>query len=202
MSDIVVVDNFFHNLQLKLIEKAVMSLPWTYTDSLSYSNPSIPQEFRKNDKDIIEEFGGLYHMLMVDNKIVSDHYHQFGNIKSFLENKFNLDIKFIQRMKFQLTLPLAIQSAKYLIPHADFVEKNSKLIICYINDCDGDTVIFNELHEEAIFNSTTINTDKKTIYERCSPVKNKAIMIDSRRLHATSYSRSAPRIIMTSNVLI
>ena len=75
-------------------------------------------------------------------------------------------------VKFNLLLNNSNMSeGKYNTPHVDNALKNSLSIIYYVNDSDGDTIIFNE-------------TDTPfTIKQRITPKKNRAVIFDSNLEH-------------------
>lgn len=71
----------------------------------------------------------------------------------------------------------------YNMPHHDAVPENKKLysIVYYLNDCDGDTYLFDQFAKDdrPIVGDLTLN-------QRISPKKNTAVIFESNRMHAGS----------------
>ena len=66
----------------------------------------------------------------------------------------------------------------YNQPHVD-EEFPSWSIVYYLNDSDGDTFIFIEMYDK----TTPL---KLTVKERVSPKKNRAVLFEANRYHASS----------------
>ena len=206
MSDFVVVDNFFHKFEVHGLSKLIFNngeINWKYGYKTTYNSDTnasfkeIERLFIKNDSNInVENDRMLTHPLILHNTVVSDMYNKFANIKPLIESKFEVNIKFIQEMKINFSLPGEIKPDQYLMPHYDNHKLGSKTMILYMNDCEGDTILFNEYYEGYH------NTDKKTIYKRYSPKINKAIMFDARRYHSNSFSTKNIRAVIVANIII
>jgi hypothetical protein len=81
----------------------------------------------------------------------------------------------------------------YNIPHQDSAN-DCYSIVYYCNDSDGDTFLFNEYCDGN-------KPESLSVYQRVSPVKNRAVIFDSNRYHAGSYPRmSDNRVVL--NILI
>jgi Rps23 Pro-64 3,4-dihydroxylase Tpa1-like proline 4-hydroxylase len=52
-------------------------------------------------------------------------------------------------------------------------------MVYYCNDSDGDTFLFNEFYDGK-------NPDKLTIAQRVTPKKNRCVVFESNRMHASS----------------
>ncbi len=68
----------------------------------------------------------------------------------------------------------------YNTPHQDSTD-NTYSALYYCNDSDGDTVLFDQFYEEGKA------PDKFTIAQRIQPKKNRLIVFESNRFHASSY---------------
>lgn len=71
----------------------------------------------------------------------------------------------------------------YNIPHYDYAKADAWSLIYYIDDSDGDTFIFNEFQD---LKDKTYRPEKLTIAERITPKKNRAVLFESARYHASS----------------
>lgn len=70
----------------------------------------------------------------------------------------------------------------YNIPHQDSNENHISMVY-YINDSDGDTYLFNEIYDGQ-------SPDSVSIQHRITPKKNRLIVFDSKRYHASSNPRN------------
>jgi len=86
----------------------------------------------------------------------------------------------VNRIKFNLLLSnKEFPENHYNIPHQDEINEHYSLIY-YLNDSDGDTYLFNEFYEDGKL------PDKLTIAKRITPKKNRAVIFESNRYHASS----------------
>jgi hypothetical protein len=84
------------------------------------------------------------------------------------------------RVKINLMLPLKkLHPLSYNRPHIDHPDANAKTLLYYVNDSDGDTVIFDKTY-------TGEHPGELKIIERIRPKAGSAILFDSNRYHASS----------------
>ena len=97
------------------------------------------------------------------------------------------------KVKVNLTMPVAgATSTSYGIPHCDFPKMPKYLTaIYYINDSDGDTVIFNEHYG---------HTGNLTEKQRISPKRGRLVVFDGTLMHAGNYpTTNNPRFVLNIN---
>jgi len=197
MSDIIIVDNFFPKLQERLLEALTLSMDikWFYKPQPEFDNRKLAYEFRKNDENIEHlNVGQFRHLIMERRKIYSSVYEShLYNLKSLIEEAFKVEVDIFERMYFNLTTPIGIKTQKYGLPHTDMNSLKTKILIYYINDCDGDTVIFDEYY------GSSPNPAKKTISQRISPKKSRAVMFYSNRYHTGSWPSEHTRRVLNVN---
>jgi hypothetical protein len=111
----------------------------------------------------------------------------FGHKFEFLQPMFyhlldrsKKNITGIVRLKANILLqnPIATKD-NYNIPHQDS-DNSCYSMVYYCNDSDGDTFLFNEFHDP------NKPPDRLTINQRVSPRKNRAVLFNSNRYHASS----------------
>lgn len=105
----------------------------------------------------------------------------FQHIAPIFENiskHYQSDIQ-VLRIKFNLLNQLETEEFNY--PHIDTTESDFISLLYYVNDSDGDTVIFNESHP---FESNNL-----TINQRISPKKGRAVLLNSSTYHSSSNPR-------------
>ncbi len=84
------------------------------------------------------------------------------------------------------------RTKKFQIPHVDFPKiKDYKIAVYYVNDSDGDTIVFNE----------TIDNVKKDFYptvaSSISPKKGSVVVFDGKHFHSGNYpSKNKTRVVL------
>jgi len=89
----------------------------------------------------------------------------------------------------------------YHNPHVDFYDPHL-VGLYYVNDSDGDTVVFNETCDKVGLEQsvTFANQRKFTELARITPKKGRMVFFDGRHYHASMHPRSHPqRIVVTFN---
>jgi len=117
------------------------------------------------------------HFVNLDGEAISPYNDDIVKILDYFELKTGLKIKTINRIKVNLLTKRDIteeENNKGI--HRDFYDdeesKNYVSMVYYVNDSDGDTVIFDE--------------DAKTVLERCTPKSGTAIWFKSGKLHTAT----------------
>ena len=140
-----ILDNFLDSDNFGKLQNFFMSadFPWYFVP-----NVSLPPDSEIQDPLAVETFG--YNHTIFD--------HETGN-KSFVfenmpiiietfENKFSKKVKEILRVRMSMKHPkINFSDENYNLPHVDYPFKHSTLIF-YVNDCDGDTRIFDQFYED------------------------------------------------------
>jgi hypothetical protein len=118
----------------------------------------------------------MVHNLYSQNKAHSEY---FGSVVKpillFLEDKTGVTYKNIVRAKSNLLFQNP-NNVNYTIPHTDAGSNNYKTLLYYVNDSDGDTIIFNESE----------SSKELTIKERITPKKGRMVLFNGDLLHASS----------------
>ena len=110
-------------------------------------------------------------------------------LKLFKINKFN-------RIKCNiLTQAEEFPVDHYNVVHTDGKTANLVSVIYYCNDSDGDTFLFNEF-----YNPEKVTTEL-TVAKRITPKKNRVVVFDSMRYHASSNPISNQSRMVINSVL-
>jgi len=131
----------------------------------------------------------LVHSSFAETKTVAD---------CCCENFDNLSPYYL-RLKFNLLLNhTLVDGDKYNTPHIDSRTPSSYSMIYYVNDSDGDTVIFNEM----VGPDKEERPEKLTVKRRITPKKNRMVIFDGSYLHAsTNPVKSEKRVVLNINML-
>jgi hypothetical protein len=174
---ILVLDDVMTEEYCTSLENLPYWLKFYYMDTTSYPTEQFPVVYTdENVKDIGQLSSPLY--------ILNEHKEScYDIITPFLyvikqkvqQIKFNNEI----RVKYNILVRNADSTpSNYNTPHHDAVS-NAYSIVYYCNDSDGDTFLFNEFYEGK-------NPDKLTIAQRVTPKKNRCVIFESNRMHASS----------------
>ena len=164
------------------IENVVTEIPYYYGPNTSYAatDPFFDHYNKLIQNSNIVENGQFTHSVLDEGNIVSNlHGLLYPVLYSFAE-KENIEVNAITRIKVNLLLrDKTFTKENYNFPHSDR-GSGEKIFIYYINDSDGDTVIFNE------FDNFKFIPDQFTICDRISPKKGTGVFLESNRFHASS----------------
>jgi len=126
-------------------------------------------------------------------------FDYFKFLAFFIEEKIEHDKElYLFRLRCGLNYPLVSHNRKfdmeYNYPHIDhnpdLIQGTTYTCLYYVNDCDGDTFIFNETEE----------SKKYTIKQRVSPKKGRVCIFDGKHYHASSSPvLSNSRVVLTFN---
>ena len=187
IEDVIVVDNVIDIKQQELLETIFTNpkLNWGYVkETVDYNwSPDIVD----TDKSI-NSFQFVHRVFMRQEGQVSPTLQYFKP----LIDSFPIELGELLQLKVNITtLNSNTTSNSYGAPHTDFTPPPDNLLtaIYYINDSDGDTFIFNEVH-----GSKTL-----TIKQRISPKRGRLVLFNGSYYHAGNYpSNDQPRI--TANI--
>jgi hypothetical protein len=88
----------------------------------------------------------------------------------------------------------AFPENSYNPPHTDDVKSNFKSVVYYVNDSDGDTILFNE-------SFTGQQLKNVTVTEKCKPKRGNFFAFDSNRFHASTPPRINDRRMVINFIL-
>jgi hypothetical protein len=103
------------------------------------------------------------------------------------------NLPFTRLLRIRLGLfPRTMIEAVHHNPHVDFYQPHFNALY-YVNDADGDTVIFNETYEQVSQEQSLLYTrdHKFTIARRVSPRKGRMIGFDGKQYHASMHPMAA-----------
>lgn len=171
IDNLMTVDN-----QLELEQNLIGNsyLPFYY--SLDTVGSSMEQNLF-DDNNILHQ-PQFVHMLCNDNKPTS-------KIFKYILSKFDFEHLGLDEYKFSrvkinlLTPPVRASKNNYHVPHFDSQNPNDISIIYYVNNSDGDTVLFNESYDGIV-------PSKLSIMKTVSPKRGRILIFNSNQFHASS----------------
>lgn len=183
-----VIDNFLPTAYQDALENVLLGGNFSW-----YLNPWTvePENQAKYKNDNTVESLQFTHAIVRDGVITSENYNLVSLIAYHLMLTENVKTDAIQRIKANLNLPLSGYSDdKHFGIHTDLpVTENAITCVYYVNDCDGDTIFFDEQGQSEIF--------------RVSPKKGRLVYFDSKIPHAGCPPRnSETRCVINFNFML
>jgi hypothetical protein len=185
------------------------AIPRAYQDQVE-SELASPQmlwtfqeEIARGASKFATSFGGFSHMAYLtsdDEPIISPMSSLLLPILFVFCDKANLEFRALLRIRIGL-FPRTISNVAHHNPHIDFGQPH-RTAVYYVNDCDGDTVIFNETVGELSVERSVdyANAGRFSVAATIPPKKGKMACFDGRHYHASSYpTEAAKRIVVTFN---
>jgi len=184
ITDIIVIDNVLPLETQENLKKTFLDsmFPWYYRSTLSYNTT------KTNFESAVAP--GFGHVFFNDNGIVSDYFDVISEIpKLAVKNTpFVFNKLFYARTFLQMPLTTTHGLTN---PHVDVPGVRHYVCVYYVDDSDGETVIFNKTEEDLVqdFNSLKI-------LQTISPKKGRAVLFDGTRYHANILPQRGPRCII------
>jgi hypothetical protein len=173
MSDITLLENLVPESYSTLIEEQLLrNAPWFFNPSAA----DVGTNFDPADRNIYDA-PQYVHGICESGEPISEYYQLVMPLMWFLEKETKLPINSIARIKANSLLNVN-QTGKYNPPHIDVAHPGSMSMIYYVNDSDGDTIIFDKYVNEGHMNLKEV--------DRITPKKGSALLLPSHLFHASS----------------
>jgi hypothetical protein len=201
---IIVIDDIIHPIIQNGLENYFCSgdFPWYHNPSANYGSledkHAREEEYikLKHNSNCIDTPQFTHTIFNTNKQINQIAYQAFSPILMSLP----FSIAKLIRIKLNLTYKHnEMFGEKHGIPHVDFINtENLVSIIYYINDSDGDTIIFNEKKTSSNFDHTA----NLTIKQKIKPKKGRCVIFDGTYMHAgNNPSTDNPRIVANINIV-
>ena len=174
---ILVLDDVMSEQYCTSLENLSYWLQFYYTDTTSYPTDQFPVVYI--DENVLD-IGQLTAPLYIVNEHKDTSYDLITPLLYVIRQKVN-QLKFNREIRIKYNILVRNSEStpsNYNTPHHDAVS-NAYSIVYYCNDSDGDTFLFNEFYEGK-------NPDKLTIARRVAPKRNRCVIFESNRMHASS----------------
>jgi len=182
MSDLEILDNIIPLKFQNEIKETINSnnFQWYFYNSVFGEN----EIMNPKNKKITETPGIVHTIFMLPQKINSGHYKMCLKLLHYVRNYKKFELKDILRIRIRRTLQTVNHSfEKHNIPHVDLDEAdNYKSLIYYVEDSDGDTVLFNDKWNKG--DPTALDTKNLNEYKRISPKQGRCVMFNGHVFHA------------------
>ena len=195
MSNVLIIDDLIPKQFQDKIEKAFLSdnkdnVNWYFHQASCHKTS--PYAVYLKHRNVVEAPQFCHYMYDKEIGINSGFFNHVVPLLTILKQEYT-DVNFdIIRIKANLQLQNKLScNEKHAAPHKDF-DFGHHVFLYYINDCDGDTFLFNELGNGEI-----------EVVERVSPKKGRLVCFDGTWLHASSVPiNSEYRAVLNMNIRI
>lgn len=161
-----ILDDFIPIESQNIIERIVEStdFKWICVDTVNY-----PKEYNSSYKPNKKQFE---HHLVKNHQVVSKYF------KPIFDNLLLPEFEKYKILRAKVNLNVPGKRKKFITPHTDSFVSGSKSIIYYINDSDGETIIYN--------NRFSSNSSPKFWWNKTKikPQKGRIIKFPSNILHS------------------
>ena len=196
MSNVLIIDDLVPKQLQDKIEKAFLSngevnCNWFFHPASCIEENNPWADLLKH-RNVVEAPQFCHYMYDEEKGINSEYFNYVAPLLNILKQEYT-DVNFdIVRIKANLQLQNKLScNEKHAAPHKDF-NFGHHVFLYYINDCDGDTFLFNELGNGEI-----------EVVERVSPKKGRLVCFDGKWLHASSVPiNSEYRAVLNMNIRI
>lgn len=176
---ITILDDLLSPSYADAIENEVRNLPYYYKEQTSEYTEDVPYIISTPEtKDYGQFVCPILHNAQ-SNLIGSGFFDQVKPLFYIAQDRLQMKLTGLVRVKANILLQQPTAPIEhYNIPHQDSVSGTLSMVY-YCNDSDGPTVLFNEFYSDA-------PPSRLTIRERIQPKKNRAVIFESNRYHASS----------------
>ena len=142
--------------------------------------------------DVAANQFGFFHNIYIKSRggQTSDFFKTFIPLIYFIEDKFGTPVNDLLRIRVGLQTKVSDTQIIHT-PHIDS-ENSHKVFLYYINNSDGDTIIYNQKFSEGV-------EKKFTIQDRISPMQGLGILFDGDYYHSSSSPTNDFRAVVTIN---
>lgn len=178
-------EDFIANGGVVYLEQFVPSqLQTVFLDTIEDSN-NFSWYYSESIVDNAYDTGGFSHIILRDDKENSYCASIFMSLMALLGERTGIEADHIIRFRIRMTLPDG-SGPRSNIPHVDHMIPHTVLLV-YLNDSDGDTVIYDKTFDEGPEN--LIET------ARFNPNCGDAILFDGRYYHSGAVPSKRKRIV-------
>ena len=182
---IIEIPNFLPKTLQDYFESHLISsnFPWYFVKDVTFKNLENTDYYKL----------GFYHIAFFNDIPQTVIYDQLLFLPHYIKSVLNNPNLILNRIRCGMNVK-SVDTCPHNSPHIDFDDEfpyKHYTCLYYVNDCDGDTFIFNEIKK----------SKKYTIKKRISPEKGKLCIFDGEYYHASSNpNKSDYRIVITTNL--
>jgi len=182
----IIIDNFLPEVYVDSLYQLLGGdqIPWSFSKYSTSADSQMLEQLYHTDEPTSDHI--QFRHIFIDDNMVKSSYLQFiAPLIACYEKEMGVKVKYTQRIKANLLMPQ--EGIKLQRPHIDDIGDdafdstgyiaNRKTLLYYVNNSDGDTILYNEKYEGS---PVGLVTKQQTI----TPVKGRAVIFDSNQIHS------------------
>lgn len=200
INDIIVLENAIPPAYADKLEELLLirDFSWFFRGDITYPDHALEKIGQLHEKR--PGFGNLIYDI---NLSVGNYFNFISPIILSTVEKNNIPFKQILQMRAFLSLPL-LSNSKLRIdkPHIDNPLPHI-VALYYVNDSDGDTIIFDHCYEygkQNFYDLSPMDAETMPIEKRITPQKGKLVFFNGAHYHASSQPTIGPRCVINFNL--
>lgn len=195
LENFLVIDNLIPKTWQNDIERTILShnFPWYYTSDITFGD----------DAPYDQRAPAFYHVLRKFFQTQSNYFPTFVPIAHVAAEKINFEFKDIAEARLFLQLPLNenfIKNKADLL-HVDPIQENNIVVLYYITDSDGDTVLVDKKRSVPGEFKNNLKMDGEKILAKVTPKKGRCLIFDGDFYHTAYQPNSSVRSIINFNLI-
>lgn len=189
-------DDFLTKSNQEYIEEMCNQIPWYYNPKISGIDPesvNTPKWINMAPRQ-----NGFESMILGGSDDTLADWLSIKPLIEAIDRLLPFDYTII-RARAGMFLPTPRGGAH--VPHVDFYFPHYTLLY-YVNDSDGDTILYNEKVESVNFGDTPEYPNRFTLLDRISPKRGTAVLFNGMHYHSSSLpKKSENRIAININIV-
>ena len=195
LEDVNVLDNIIPKSFADEIEKTLTgpNFSWTLIDDLGLNTYGANKKMKDLGKPHKIYYGFNHQFLVMGGKIVCPTYHLIKSIPYFALKSLGIeDEMVILRARSNIHLPnLLTKEGDHEGIHVDIPTQKHFVCLYYVNDSDGDTLIFSKKRN---------GNDYGEVTQRVAPKKGRVIIFNGNIFHCGTLPKENVRIVINFNL--
>jgi hypothetical protein len=191
------IDKFFESVVADRLEQLIISENVVVFDPL----PMNVEYYKNVNTDMFQKTRSYTRILMRGNIVEYEPAREIIHLMaSQILDKLKVDFVISSIRINYMNKSCAEPTLKYDIPHVDIkkIDKNMYTIIYYLNDSDGDTILYNETCRGSLY-SDEVPRDVSCL-ARIPPKKNRALIFNASQLHSAPVYSFGDRYVINLNI--
>ena len=195
MNEIIVIDDCISNENQKLIKDICVgpTFPWYSFNSSNYNPNSSVETFSKQQLEIYNNRSQYFDSPQFSHLVFDEGVANSNHLPVLIPLLSSIPVQIEQLLKIKFNMKYPKNNNNFGVPHFDLNLNSFLTALYYVNDSDGDTVIFNQRNNED-FETLTI---KQTI----SPKQGRIIIFDGTLYHSAGNPLLQERIVININFI-
>jgi hypothetical protein len=194
MSPVILDGLLPYSLEQKIYNTVTnIEFDWHYNPNISIPEKEITEKAMINDSNIRDTGAFVHSFHSNQQKFDTRYYESVLPIMYFVEKETDLKVFNVERVRGVFAPKEPHLKGFYNVPHIDN-ELPHKTLIYYVNDNDGDTILFKEKYISGI-----VNTSKKTIDYSVEPKKGRILIFDGLTFHTGKIPSNNIKLLLNFN---